>query len=75
MDTARVAIAVVLVVAYIGAMIFAAIDHTYQYPPGLSFIVGVAVTSLLGGPAVKRLKNLRVDVKPTTTEDAPHDES
>lgn len=62
MDKIRLAVALVVLLAYLGAMILSAIDRSYQFPPGLATFAGLAVVALLGTPVVNGIKGLRIDL-------------
>jgi hypothetical protein len=72
-DKIRLAVALVVLLAYLGAMVLSARDHSYEFPPGLAYLAGVAVVALLGSPVLKGIKGLTIDLT-QKKEDTP-DES
>jgi peptidoglycan/LPS O-acetylase OafA/YrhL len=69
MDKLRIAVALVLVGAYLASMVAAVLNPSYSYPPGLAVGFALAVSFLLGGPAIDRIRNFRVDIKSKEDED------
>jgi peptidoglycan/LPS O-acetylase OafA/YrhL len=69
-DKLRLAIALVLVGAYLASMVVAVFNPDYSYPPGLAVGFALAVSFLLGGPALDRIRSFRVQVKPEDDPDA-----
>jgi hypothetical protein len=75
MDALRVAVAVIIVVAYIATMIAGAFVEGYHYPPGLSAAVWFALGFLLYTPGLRRLKNLKAfSIKIAPPDEDPPDE-
>lgn len=63
MDRLRVVLATILVGVYLAAVVADFLDPGYGVPSGLALGFGIAVSFLLGGPAIDRIKNFTVDVR------------
>jgi hypothetical protein len=70
-EVLRSVVAVVIIAAYVAAMIVGVHDRSYRMPDGLAFGVWLCVSFLLYGPAAKKMKGINITLKPPPEPEQP----